>query len=83
MPAGNPDDVRAALEATFPNPAGEYADAFFCQEMTAVLAKVAEAYRVRFLETVEEIKAGGLVSDELVLRLEEKRNKSVNVPLLR
>lgn len=75
--------VRAALETVFPHPADEYADAFFCQEMTAVLAKLAEEYRVRFLETVDEIRAGGLASAEFVLRREEKRNKTVNVPLLR
>jgi len=85
MPAGKMEleSVRAALEAAFPNPDEEYADAFFCQEMTTVLEELTKAYRVRFLETVDEIRASGLVSEEFVLRLEEKRNKSVNVPLLR
>jgi len=85
MPAGKMEleSVRAALEEAFPNPDEEYADAFFCQEMTTVLEELKEAYRIRFLETVEEIKAGGLLSEEFVLRLEEKKNKSVNVPLLR
>ena len=76
-------EIRRTLETAFPHPAEEYADAFFCQEMTAVLAALAEEYRVRFLETVAEIRAGGLDSREFVLRREEKRNKTVYVPLLR
>jgi hypothetical protein len=85
MPAGKMEleGVRTVLEEAFPNPAEEYADAFFCKQMTMVLEELKEAYRARFLETVEEIKAGGLVSDEFVLRLEKKKNKIVNVPLLR
>ena len=85
MPAGKmePEGVREVLEAAFPCPAEEYADAFFCQEMTAVLTKLAEEYRVRFAETVDEIRADGLLSTEFVLRLEERRSKMVNVPLLR
>ena len=85
MPAGKMEleDVREVLETAFPCPTEEYADAFFCQEMRAVLAKLAEEYRVRFAETVDEIRAGGLLSTEFVLRLEERRSKMVNVPLLR
>ncbi|MDD4414997.1 MAG: hypothetical protein PHR14_10750 [Oscillospiraceae bacterium] len=83
MTTADSASVRTALETAFPHPAEEYADAYFCQEMTAVLASLAEEYRVRFLETVDEIRAGGLVSEEFVLRREEKRNKTVNVPLLR
>ena len=75
--------VRAALETAFPNPAEEYADAYFCQEMTAALESAAKEYKARFLETVDEIRAGGLASEEFVLRREEKKNKTVNVPLLR
>lgn len=75
--------IRDVLEAAFPHPAEEYADAYFCQEMTAALEAAAKEYKVRFLETVDEIRAGGLESAEFVLRREEKRNKSVNVPLLR
>ena len=75
--------IRDVLEAAFPHPAEEYADAYFCQEMTAALESAAKEYKVRFLETVDEIRAGGLESAEFVLRREEKRNKSVNVPLLR
>lgn len=70
------ESVRTALEAVFPNPDEEYADAFFCQEMTTVLEELTKAYRVRFRETVDEIKAGGLLSEEFVLRLEEKRGTS-------
>lgn len=77
------ESVRAVLAEAFPNPTEEYADAFFCQEMAAALESAAKEYKIRFLETVEEIKAGGLVSEEFVLRLEEKKNKTVNVPLLR
>ena len=85
MPTGKMESgcVLSILETAFPHPSEEYADAFFCQEMTAVLTKLAEEYRVRFLETVDEIRAGGLESAEFVLRREEKRNKNVNVPLLR
>ena len=75
--------IRDVLEAAFPHPAEEYADAYFCQEMTAALESAAKEYKVRFLETVDEIRAGGLESAEFVLRLEEKKNKTVNVPLLR
>ena len=75
--------IRDVLEAAFPHPAEEYADAYFCQEMTAALESAAKEYKIRFLETVDEIRAGGLESAEFVLRREEKRNKSVNVPLLR
>ena len=85
MPTGKMESGRvlSILETAFPHPAEEYADAFFCQEMTAALESAAKEYKVRFLETVDEIRAGGLESAEFVLRLEEKRNKSVNVPLLR
>lgn len=85
MPTGKMESgcVLSILEAAFPHPAEEYADAYFCQEMTAALESAAKEYKVRFLETVDEIRAGGLESAEFVLRLEEKRNKSVNVPLLR
>jgi hypothetical protein len=75
--------VGAALEAAFPCPEEEYADAFFCQEMTKVLEELAGFYAARFSETVDEIRAGGLESAEFVLRLEERRSKMVNVPLLR
>lgn len=85
MPTGKMESgcVLSILEAAFPHPAEEYADAYFCQEMTAALESAAKEYKVRFLETVDEIRAGGLESAEFVLRLEEKKNKSVNVPLLR
>jgi hypothetical protein len=85
MPTGKMESgcVLSILEAAFPHPAEEYADAYFCQEMTAALESAAKEYKVRFLETVDEIRAGGLESAEFVLRREEKRNKSVNVPLLR
>ncbi len=76
-------DLRSVLEAAFPHPAEEYADAYFCQEMTAALESAAKEYKVRFLETVDEIRAGGLASEEFFLRREEKKNKTVNVPLLR
>lgn len=75
--------IRGVLEAAFPHPTEEYADAYFCQEMTAALESAAKEYKVRFLETVDEIRAGGLLSEEFVLRREEKTNKTVNVPLLR
>ena len=85
MPTGKMESgcVLSILETAFPHPSEEYADAFFCQEMTAALESAAKEYKVRFLETVDEIRAGGLESAEFVLRREEKRNKSVNVPLLR
>lgn len=85
MPTGKMESGRvlSILETAFPHPAEEYADAYFCQEMTAALEAAAKEYKVRFLETVDEIRAGGLESAEFVLRREEKRNKSVNVPLLR
>lgn len=85
MPTGKMESGRvlSILETAFPHPAEEYADAYFCQEMTAALEAAAKEYKVRFLETVDEIRAGGLESAEFVLRLEEKKNKSVNVPLLR
>ena len=85
MPTGKMESgcVLSILETAFPHPSEEYADAFFCQEMTAALESAAKEYKVRFLETVDEIRAGGLESAEFVLRLEEKKNKSVNVPLLR
>ncbi len=85
MPTGKMESgcVLSILETAFPHPAEEYADAYFCQEMTAALESAAKEYKVRFLETVDEIRAGGLESAEFVLRREEKRNKSVNVPLLR
>jgi len=85
MPTGKMESgcVLSILETAFPHPSEEYADAFFCQEMTAALEAAAKEYKVRFLETVDEIRAGGLESAEFVLRLEEKKNKSVNVPLLR
>ncbi|MPL72550.1 hypothetical protein SDC9_18335 [bioreactor metagenome] len=76
-------EIRAALEMAFPCPAEEYADAYFCQEMTKILAELAGFYAARFSETVDEIRAGGLESPEFVLRLEERRSKMVNVPLLR
>ncbi|ABN07771.1 hypothetical protein Mlab_1609 [Methanocorpusculum labreanum Z] len=77
------DGIREILETAFPCPEEEYADAFFCQEMTKVLEELAGFYATRFSETVEEIKAGGLESTEFVLRVEERRSKMVNVPLLR
>ena len=85
MPTGKMESGRvlSILETAFPHPSEEYADAYFCQEMTAALESAAKEYKVRFLETVDEIRAGGLESAEFVLRLEEKKNKSVNVPLLR
>ena len=85
MPTGKMESgcVLSILETAFPHPSEEYADAYFCQEMTAALESAAKEYKVRFLETVDEIRAGGLESAEFVLRREEKRNKSVNVPLLR
>ena len=85
MPTGKMESgcVLSILETAFPHPSEEYADAYFCQEMTAALESAAKEYKIRFLETVDEIRAGGLESAEFVLRREEKRNKSVNVPLLR
>ncbi|MDO9522120.1 MAG: hypothetical protein Q7J08_00165 [Methanocorpusculum sp.] len=85
MPTGKMESgcVLSILETAFPHPAEEYADAFFCQEMTAALEAAAKEYKTRFLETVDEIRAGGLESAEFVLRREEKKNKTVNVPLLR
>jgi len=76
-------EIRGVLETAFPHPTEEYADAYFCQKMTAALESAAKEYKVRFLETVDEIRAGGLESEEFVLRREEKMNKTVNVPLLR
>ena len=76
-------EIRAALEMAFPCPEEEYADAYFCQEMTKILAELAGFYAARFSETVDEIRAGSLESPEFVLRLEERRSKMVNVPLLR
>ena len=85
MPTGKMESgcVLSILETAFPHPSEEYADAYFCQEMMAALEAAAKEYKVRFLETVDEIRAGGLESAEFGLRLEEKKNKSVNVPLLR
>ncbi|WP_319378920.1 hypothetical protein [uncultured Methanocorpusculum sp.] len=51
--------------------------------MAGSLTDLAKAYKRRFNETVDEIKAGGLLSEDFVLVLEENVKKEVNVPLLR
>jgi len=75
--------VRTALEAAFPLPEDEYADAFYCQCMIRALTDLAGAYKIRFSETVDEIVSSGLTSPEYVLRFEEKRVREVDVPLLK
>jgi len=77
------NDVRAGLESVIPIPTEEYEHAFYCQEMMRVLDELVKYYRCRFSEVVEEIRASGLVSDEYVLKYEERKNAVVNVPLLR
>lgn len=83
MPTGNTDEIRAALETAFPVPMDEYEDAFYCQQMIRSLADLAKVYKRRFNETIDEINAGGLLSDAFILKLEENAKKEVNVPLLR
>lgn len=75
--------IRGVLEAGIPVPAEEYASAFYYQSMIPALEDLVGVYKTLFMESVEEIQASGMLSDEFVLRLEEKKNKSVNVPLLR
>ena len=70
-------EIRAVLETAFPVPMEEYEDAFYCQEMTRSLNDLAKVYKRRFVETVDEIKAGGLLSDAFVLEMEESRKKEV------
>ena len=75
--------VRAALDTAFPIPADEYADAFYCQRMIRALIDLTAAYKIRFGETVDEIISSGQISQAYFLRFEEKRNRIVNVPLLK
>ncbi|HJJ29858.1 MAG TPA: hypothetical protein O0X47_05925 [Methanocorpusculum sp.] len=75
--------IRAALEAAFPAPMDEYEDAFYCQEMNRSLTDLAKEYKRRFNETVDEIRAGGILSEGFVLELEESRKKEVNIQALR
>ncbi len=75
--------VRAALETAFPVSADEYADAFYCQCMIRALTDLTVAYKIRFGETVDEIISSGQVSSKYFLRFEEKRNRVMNVPLLK
>ena len=75
--------VRAALDTAFPIPADEYADAFYCQRMIRALTDLTAAYKIRFNETVDEIISSGQISSTYFLRFEEKRNRIVNVPLLK
>ncbi|MEA5037426.1 hypothetical protein SDC9_20306 [bioreactor metagenome] len=76
-------DLRSVLETAFPVPMEEYEDAFYCQEMTRSLNDLAKVYKRRFVETVDEIKAGGLLSDAFVLEMEESRKKEVDIKALR
>jgi len=76
-------EVLSILEAAFPVPGEEYEHAFYCQQMIRSLNDLAKVYKQAFSETVDEINAGGLLSDAFILRLEENVKKEVNVPLLR
>ena len=79
----NADEIRAALETAFPVPMDEYEDAFYCQQMAGSLNDLAKVYKRRFNETVDEIKAGGLLSEDFVLVQEESRKKEVDIKALR
>ncbi|ABN06869.1 hypothetical protein Mlab_0697 [Methanocorpusculum labreanum Z] len=79
----NADEIRAALETAFPVPMDEYEDAFYCQLMAGSLNDLAKVYKRRFNETVDEIKAGGLLSEDFVLVQEESRRKEVDIKALR
>ena len=80
----NADEIRETLETAFPIPVeNEYEDAFYCQQMAGSLTDLAKAYKRRFNETVDEIKAGGLLSEDFVLVLEESQKKEVDIQALR
>jgi len=75
--------IREMLETAFPVPMDEYEDAFYCQQMAGSLNNLVKEYKRRFNETVDEIKAGGILSEEFVLVMEESAKKEVDIPALR
>lgn len=77
------DIIRAALEAVYPAPKEEYEHTFYCQEVQKSLIGLTKTYKSLFLEGVNEIEAGGLLSAAFILRKEERTTREVNVPLLR
>jgi len=83
MTTHNINTIRAALEAAFSVPKEEFEHAFYCQQMSSSLTDLSKYYKYRFGEVVDEIRSGGLFSDNFALVMEETSKKEVNVPLLR
>ncbi|MPL99506.1 hypothetical protein SDC9_45724 [bioreactor metagenome] len=76
-------EIQEMLETAFPAPMDEYEDAFYCQQMNGSLNDLAKVYKRRFNENIDEINAGGLLSEEFVLVMEESAKKEVDIRALR